>query len=256
MEIMSPRYHINLIKQVNDAIFNEFGSYENVEFYMQKWQYDIDKFRKNFFIFHKGENSTTIDLRRTLNELDGETLIKIAIDMGIETPDFIPSIPTFRNEIKAEYPSASAMFEQAYKKIESEPDTAIGLANSALESIIKEILKDERIHIESNKGDTLYKLTMNLLKAFKMFPDLNMPDEIKELGSGVLRSCKAIEDLRSDKTNFHGHISEDYIVQDEMYVYMVINAICTIGKFLNSFYKLKYPPVGGNEQEEIIDLPF
>ena len=122
---MSPRYHMNLIKQVNDAIFNEFGSYENVEFYMQKWQYDIDAFRKNFFIFHKGENSTTIDLRRTLNELDGETLIKIAIDMGIETPDFIPSIPIFRNEIKAEYPSASAMFEQAYKKIDSEPDTAL-----------------------------------------------------------------------------------------------------------------------------------
>lgn len=256
MEIMSPRYHMNLIIQVNDAIFKEFGSYENVEFYMQKWQYDIDKFRKNFFIFHKGENSTTIDLRRTLNELDGETLIKIAIDMGIETPDFIPSIPTFRNEIKAEYPSASAMFEQAYKKIESEPDTAIGLANSALESIIKEILKDERIHIENKKGDTLYKLTTSLLKAFKMFPDSNMPDEIKALGSGLLGSCQAIEDLRSDKTNFHGHISEDYIVQDEMYVYMVINAICTIGKFLNSFYKLKYPPVEGNDQEEIIDLPF
>lgn len=253
---MSPRYHINLIKQVNDAIFNEFGSYENVEFYMQKWQYDIDAFRKNFFIFHKGENSTTIDLRRTLNELDGETLIKIAIDMGIETPDFIPSIPIFRNEIKAEYPSASAMFEQAYKKIDSEPDTAIGLANSAFESIIKEILKDERIHIENKKGDTLYKLATDLLKIFKMFPDSDMPDEIKAIGSGLLKSCQAIENLRSDKTNFHGHISDDYIVKDELYVYMVINAICTIGKFLNSFYKLKYPPIEIISQEEIIDLPF
>ncbi len=69
--------------------------------------------------------------------MDGETLIKIAIDLGVDTPDLIPSIPFFRNEIKAEYPTASQAFEKAYKEIEENPDIAIGLVNSALESIIK-----------------------------------------------------------------------------------------------------------------------
>ena len=30
-------------------------------------------------------------------------LLKVAIDMGVETPEYIPSIPTFRNEIKENY---------------------------------------------------------------------------------------------------------------------------------------------------------
>lgn len=256
MEIMSPRYHMNIINSVHEAIFSEFGSYENVEYYIRKWQFDIDMFQKNFFIFHKGD-TTCIDLKKTLNEMDSETLLKIAIDMGIDTPDFIPSIPTFRNEIKNNFPSASAAFEQAYKKIETEPDTAIGLANSALESIIKEILKDSRIQTATKKGDTLYKLASELLKEFKLYPNSNLPDEIKVLGSGLLSVSQAIEGLRSDKTNFHGHISEDYIVQDSMYVYMVINSVCTIGKFLDSFYKSKYPIITENNSlEEIEDLPF
>jgi len=250
---MSPRYHMHLINAVYEAIYNEFSSYENVEYYIRKWHYNIDVFHENFSIFHKG-NATSIDLRKTLNEMDGELLIKIAIDMGVDTPDVIPSIPTFRNDLKAEYPSASEAFEQAYKKIESEPDTAIGLANSALESIIKEILKDNRIHIASKKGDTLYKLASDLLKEFNLFPNSNMPNEIKAIGSGLLSISQAIEGLRSDKTNFHGHVSEDYIVQDSMYVYLVVNTVCSIGKFLDSFYKLKYPSV--IENDIIEDLPF
>lgn len=70
-------------------------------------------------------------------------MLKIAIDVGVETPDLIPSIPVFRNEIKAEFESASAAFEKAFKQIEEHPDIAIGLANSVLESIIKAVLNDE-----------------------------------------------------------------------------------------------------------------
>ena len=253
---MSPRYHMQLIAAVHDAIFKEFSSYENVEYYIQKWHFYIDDFNENFHIFYKS-NSVSIDLRKTLNEIDGETLLKIAIDMGVETPDFIPSIPTFRNELKTQYPSASEAFEKAYKNVETDPGTAIGLANSALESIIKEILKDDRISVKYKKSETLYKLASDLLKEFKLYPNTNMPDEIRTLGSGLLNISQAIEGIRSDKTNFHGHASEDYIVQDPIYVYMVINSVCTIGKFLDSFYKQKYPSVSNNSnQDNIDDLPF
>ena len=67
--------------------------------------------------------------------------------MGIETPDYIPSIPTFKNELKSNYETASLTFEKAFKNVEADPSLAVGLTNSALESIIKEILKDSRINV-------------------------------------------------------------------------------------------------------------
>ena len=107
-------------------------------------------------------------------------LLIIAIDLGIETPDFIPSIPVFRNEIKSSYKTASQTFEKAFKCIETDPDTAVGLVNSALESIIKEILKDNRVSIAWKENDTLYTLTQKILKEFKFSSEGN-PIEIKLL---------------------------------------------------------------------------
>lgn len=52
--------------------------------------------------------------------------------MGIETPDYIPSIPTFRNKIKENYKNASETFEKAFREVEKDPSLAIGLANSVL----------------------------------------------------------------------------------------------------------------------------
>ena len=176
----------------------------------------------------------------------------MAIDLGVDTPDFIPSIPTFRNEIKAEYSTASATFEKAYKFIESEPETAIGLANSALESIIKEILKDNRISTQWKDTDTLYSLTISLLKEFKLLPTAEMPAEIKTIGSSFIAASQGMEKLRSDKSYFHGKTDGDYVVSDSMYVYFVMNSICTIGKFLLSFYKQNYP----KQEYNINDLPF
>lgn len=77
-------------------------------------------------------------------------------------------------------------FESALKKIESEPSIGIGLANSALESIIKEILKDERINSKIKSNKTLYDLASEILKVFQLFPNSEMPNEIKTIGSSLL----------------------------------------------------------------------
>jgi hypothetical protein len=87
---------------------------------------------------------------------------------GVDTPDFIPSIPTFKNEIKSEYKTAYDTFQKAYKQIETDPSVAVGLANSALESIIKEILKDNRIASKATGGETLYKLASIILREFNL----------------------------------------------------------------------------------------
>lgn len=241
---ISPKYQIKLIADVENALWEMFptSKYRNVLFYIEKWhKSEEDNINDGWEKFHiSKDNNGNINLLDTLHSIDGETLIKIAIDLGVDTPDFIPSIPTFRNEIKSDYSTASATFEKAFKLIETDPDTAIGLANSTLESIIKEILKDHRIMKVQNKGETLYKLTCAILREFKMYPDLQMPDEIKTMGSSLLSICQSIEKIRSEKTNFHGKTEDDYIISDSLYAYFIVNNICSVGLFLMSFYRSKY----------------
>ena len=52
---------------------------------------------------------------------------------------------------------------------------------------------------------------------------------------------QAIEKLRSEKTNFHGKTTDDYLINDSIYTYFVVNAVATVGLFLNSYYKTKFP---------------
>lgn len=262
--VISPKYLMKLISDIETALWNQFqtSKYRNVRFYIEKWHkhndgYNFNDYWENFTIYE--DNNKNIDLTKTLNNIDGETLLKIAIDLGVDTPDFIPSIPTFRNEIKTEYPSASSTFESAFKKIESEPNIAIGLANSALESIIKEILKDERINSKIKNNKTLYDLTSEILKVFQYYPNSDMPDEIKTIGSSLLAISQGIEKLRSDKTDFHGKTKDDYKIEDSIYTYFVVNCVTSIGLFINSYYKTKFPkPVVESEAPTIEEdiLPF
>ncbi len=259
-EMISPKYLMKLVKEVNDAIFAEYKSYKDVRFYIDKWHHEEREWNnhwENFSIYLK--DSKEIDLPKTLHEIGGELLLKIAIDMGVETPDFIPSIPVFRNEIKASYETASATFERAFKQIEEHPDIAVGLANSALESIIKEILKDERISSKVNTRTTLYALVSDTLKVFQIFPGSELPSEMKTIGSSLLSIGQSIETLRSDKTDFHGKTGEDYKIKDPLYAYFVVNSVTTVGLFINSYYRLMFPkPLmteeGNGRLED--DLPF
>jgi hypothetical protein len=167
-------------------------------------------------------------------------ILKVAIDLGVETPDFIPSIPTFKNELKSHYKTAYDTFTKAFKQIETDPSTAIGLANSTLESIIKEILKDERISSKVTGGETLYRLTSIILKEFN-FTSNEHPKEIKTIGNSLLAINQAIEKLRSEMTDFHGKTDGDYLIRDTVYTYFVVNTVATVGLFINSYYKTKFP---------------
>lgn len=256
---ISPKFQMLLIDDVEKSIWDKYESYKKVQFYIEKWHITEGGWNNSWenFTIAKKEGGE-IDLLPTLHSIDGETLIRIAIDLGLETPDFIPSIPTFRNELKSDYKTASSTFEKAFKQIEEQPDIAIGLVNSALESIIKEILKDDSIKTKSNPKKTLYDLTKDLLKEFQLYPNSEMPIEIKTIGSSLLSINQSIEKLRSEKTNLHGKTHEDYIVKDSIYAYFVVNSVATIGLFLNSFYKTKFPKEN-TESLEILDtddLPF
>ena len=252
---------MDLVDKIEKALWDAFetGKYKKVRHYIERWQNTTVDFSGNtYHDFDISENEQgNIDLLETLHRIDGETLLKIAIDLGLETPDFIPSIPTFRNEIKSDYPTASATFEKAFKQIEEHPDIAVGLANSALESIIKEILQDVRIKTKSSSKKTLYELAADLLKEFQLYPNADMPAEIKIIGSSLLSISQSIEKLRSEKTNFHGKTEEDLVIKDPLYTYFVVNSVATVGLFLKSYYKKKF--VTGNDtpgETAHDDLPF
>jgi len=244
-DLVSPKYRMQLVNSVEKAIWDEYKSYKHVRLYINKWHknnYDPNGFNndywENFAIVEKPNKE--IDLTSTLHNFSGTDLLKIAIDLGVDTPDFIPSIPTFKNELKSEYKTAYDTFNKAFKQIETDPSIAVGLANSALESIIKEILKDDRISCKINGGETLYMLTSIILKEFNITNDEH-PKEIKTIGSSLLAINQSIEKLRSEKTDFHGKTNDDYLITDTIYTYFIINAVTTVGLFLNSYYKTKFP---------------
>jgi hypothetical protein len=255
---ISPKYQMKLGRNVIEALNKEYESFEDVHAYMAKWQSMGMSPDDNWVHFRIHTfNSGKIDLNSTIHGLSGEWLIKIAIDLGVETPDFIPSIPSFRHDIKSTYGTANATFEKAFKQVETHPDIAISLANSALEGIIKEILKDPRLNSSIKTTDTLYAQASELLKVFKQYPDSSMPSEIKTIGSSMMSINQSIEKLRSEKTSVHGRTDGDYVIQDSIYAYFVLNSVATVGMYLNSYYKQKFPKPKALTMEDMgDDLPF
>lgn len=240
---------MNVIKQIEEVLWKEYITYSEVELYVSKWQVDDGFYGPNFSIYYRSDNPNRINLKKTLHKINNETILKIAADLGIDTPFFIPSIPLIKNVLQDNYPTAFNSFEKAVKQIEENPDVSIGLANSTLESIIKTILKN--IGINFNPKDTLYKLSLNLFNEFKLSPKDEMPIEVKTIGGSLLNTLNNIEKIRSDKTNAHGKTKEDYLINDSLYAYFVVNCISSIGLFFINFYEKKYK----NKTIEIEDIP-
>lgn len=248
---ISPRYLIQLAKDIDAVIWQQYPSYKEVQFYINRWHvYDERNDWENFRIIFKDRDK--IDLLSTLNNIDAELLIKIAIDLGIPTPDFIPCIPLFENLLKTEYRNSHEAFSKAIKEVYDNPDLAIGLANSTLEGIFKDILKDDRISIDLKGSETLYKLCQELLKKLQLSPNANMPTEIKTIGSSILNMAQNIEKIRSDKTRLHGNSSDELIIDESIYAAFIINSVTTIGMFLENYYKSIFPKQNNMDD----DLPF
>lgn len=256
---ISPKYQMSLIKSINENLFTLYRGYADVELYIQKW-YECDEYGnwENFNIQKKKskDGQNVIDAYATLHSMSGELLLKIAIDLGLETPDFIPSIPTFKNELKLSFETAAQTFDKAYCNVEKDPSIAVGLANSALESIIKEILKDNRILIPYNETDTLSTLIKKICRAFHINNDASCPTEIKTIASSLISCSNAVENMRSSKTELHGKTQDDFIITDPLCAYFIVNAVSTVGLFLLNYYKERYPSGINNAPSATDSLPF
>lgn len=243
---ISAVYRMELIEKLDKTIWSKYSSYKKVEQYVKLNQTLYDNFgNADFDIVYVNDNIQLLDTLGNIAQDEPEVLIKMAIDLGIETPDFIPSIPTFRNKLKDEYKNASTSFEKAFQSIEKNPADAVGNANSVLESIIKEILSDSRFsHISVVSNASSKKLVQEILKVFQLNPDSpELPNQMKPISSSFVTVAKAIEDLRSDNTLFHGQDSKKYLISEPLYAYFVVNACATVGLFLIDFYEKKFPKV-------------
>ena len=116
-DIISPSYLMKLVKMIQEAIWNDYKTYKEVRFYIDKWYEPVSFFNpeENFKIYSRGDDD--IDLLKTLHNMDGELLLKIAIDIGVETPNFLPSIPIFKNEMKTDSSKAYDTFIKSLKQI-------------------------------------------------------------------------------------------------------------------------------------------
>lgn len=256
---ISPSFKMNLLEKIEKEIWGKYEGYKRAKMYISQWQEEWGYNDINFSIITKSDTEN-IDLAQTLSHIDDETILKIAVDLGIETPDFIPVIAEIENIFKVNYRTAQQTFQKALNQCYEHPENAVSLANSALESIIKHILNDE--HFKTlDRRKTLYALTEDVLKEFKLFPEKEMPEAIKRIGSSLLKSTQSIEQLRSTNTDAHGKLGDDYIVHDSLYAFFIVNSVATIGLFLIGFYEKKFQPSYLTLTEEgtedlVDDVPF
>lgn len=256
---ISPKFKLNLLDKIEKKIWQEFQSYKKVRAYISQWQEEYNWNDVNFPIISQAD-SDKIDLTETLSRIDDATVLQIAVDLGINTPDFIPSVAEIENIFKVNYHTAQQTFNKALSRAYENPDSAVALANSALESIIKHILIDDQFK-ELDRTKTLYKLTVDILKEFQLFPPKELPTPIRNISQSLLTAVQNIEDIRSNNTDSHGKLADDYLINDPLYAFFVINTVSTIGLFFIGFYEQKFKPAylkEANESDEDLadDIPF
>jgi hypothetical protein len=262
-EDISPKYIMELVPKVEEALWSLFNSsrYENVRRYIEKWHqvhegynnWDIDE---NFQIYYRNEGKTNIDLAETLHKMPKDILIKIAIDLGIDTPTFLPIVPQFKNVLKDENQSAYQNFTRATQNVHENPDQSVSLASSTLEGIIKTILADDHFSAKSDelKAKSLTKLISSIIKEFGFDDKTICPPELITIASQLRGLGKTIDDLRSDKTTAHGKVHGEYIIDDPLWAAFIINTSASLGLFLWEYFEKKYKPNVSQKRDIIEDI--
>lgn len=273
---ISPKYIMELVPKIEEVLWGMFekSRYQNVRRYIEKWHEEYDSFNswgenENFRIYFKNESNTEIDLGETLHKMPKDVLLKIAIDVGVDTPGFLPAIPTFKNVLKDYNQTAYQNFDRAIKNVYESPDQAVALASSALDGIIKTILKHESLNSKSSaiKNKALTKQVSAIIKEFGFDDKSTAPQEIITLASQLRGIGTVIDDLRSDKSTAHGKTDDDYVIDDPLWASFAVNTCATLGLFLWEYFEKKYKPslkskkvieeaVADDEPVNLDDIPF
>jgi hypothetical protein len=247
---ISPKYKFHLIDQIEHTLLSDFGTPKKMELYLKEWQkpyYDDfgNQIGNNFEIQYTevpadpfGSNSDTIfviDIFSTLSCVPEDLLIKIAIDLGVDTPGFIPSIPQFKNVLKGQNKTALGDFENACKSVYKDPDLSVLLASSTLDSIVKTVLEKYKITVTKN---SLFERVKKLLEQYKIVQNEKVPKDICKIATQLCAITESINNLRNEKTSAgHGKTDNDYVIDNPLWAILAINSCATIGLFFWQFYQ-------------------
>lgn len=250
-ENISPLYMQKLKGRIEEAFWNLFdkSKYRQIEEYLKRWHIG-EGFYENFCIYHQDDH---IDLSLTLSEIPNDILIRIAADIGVETPGILPCIPTMKNILNHNNTNAYTNFERAIKNVYDNPDQSVALAASTLEGIFKTIIAS--LDVEGSKTNpSLSELTNKVVKNLIGSCDPEAPREIKTLAGNLRALGNTIDDLRSDKSTAHGKAEGEYVVDDELWAETVVNTTATLGILLWRLFERKNMQ---EDQGRIADeLPF
>lgn len=233
---------LTLIGKVESALFETFprSKYKNVENYLHRWAKDeYDNFGNlvsgNFELCYADNH---IDANRTLNEMPEEFVLRIAADLGVETPSILPGVVTeFKNILPPINRPASQAFQEAIKEIYESPHDAVLHATSALDGIVKSIMAHPDFEdVRPKNGEGLSKQVGSIVKKIKQSYSEECPKEVTALVSGLNSVGGCMDNLRSRKTLAHCSAKEDFLLDDPIYASLVINAVATIGTFLYDFF--------------------
>ena len=262
---ISPRYLTELKSKLTKKIHEEYSSDDILLTFMVNsasgWDrfYDINDPDDICAIYYLDDERTKVDVKKTVLYMPPDETVKMAIDLGIDTPGFIPSIPKFKNVLKDENQTAYQNFQRAVKNVYDNPDEAVQLASSTLEGIMKTILADAKFK-NTGKKQSQAKLVKDVVEWLGIGSNNKSPKEIKTIASQLRGLGEAIDSMRSNMSSAHGKLQSEYIVDDPLWAGLVVNASATLGLFLWEYYEKKYRPASekGAEDEPISpeDIPF
>lgn len=248
---ISPLYMQRLKGRVEAALWGLFdeSKYRQVEEYVRRWHEDYGTFDENFCICEKDGH---IDLSQTLSLMPNDILIRIAADIGVETPGLLPCIPVMKNILNQSNTNAYTNFERAVKDVYDHPDRSVALAASTLEGVFKTILQGLNPD-DDPKNSSLSDLTAKTVKELIGSCDSSTPKEVKTLASQIRGLGSTIDDLRSDKSTAHGKAPGDYVIDDALWAETVVNAAATLGLLLWRLYERSRATNETNQYDQPVD---
>ncbi len=236
-----------LIGRVEKAIQAKYGNPNDITRYMERWQKYYNNYNGSPVKIHYeyddaqySDDRGHIHLQKTLDNMDEELVLEIAVDLELEVPGLIYRVTEIKELLPENYKDVGVSFSNAHKKVYSEPAAAIVIANSTLESIIIKICEHDSIK-NCEPQNNRFNLVLHILEQFDFSPKNGLNEDIQNIGLGLLTTARAIKNIRNKNTEAHGKLEKE-IITDPIYAMLVVNSISTIGLFLLNYYAKHYEP--------------
>lgn len=153
----------------------------------------------------------------------------------IETRKNAPGDNVMSDKLAAfNFDSVHAVWEKALARREADPEGAITVARTLLETVIKRIL-DEKGDTYSN-GDSLPKLYYQVAEQLNLTPNQHAQEPIKKILGGSMSVVNGIGTLRNSWSDAHGTGDKSPVRPTQRHATLAVNMAGTMATFLAETY--------------------